>query len=841
MSDFPHLNFLKKANGRYRTRPFPIDSSNEKTNSLKENRASHSRKLFESINNLANSWSSKIEERKKSALPSLPNEDVVPIFLQIDTDNMKVDSLSGFGIDVVSEEGNGYFIGASSLGFEGLRKKIKLFAKEQGLFKNQAAQLWQINEGYQWRLEQVISSELKAKWHEIQDEHNYYVEVSIACYKKRPDQPRQKKDQSDESYEEKLAEWRERDQLILLEREELELERQDDFEKFVKSYKGEILGSFIDFEDSFGCKIRINGKGLKDIALNYQYVFEVAEQAISPVLYADSFSSGDIGSVELVEPKEGSSSVCIIDSGIQEGHKLLNKAIDASRSRSFTSSQETHDVAGGAGHGTGVAGAVLYGNNIPKSGKYELPCKIYNARVLDWDPVGQGTYIPNNIHTSTLMESIVDFYPDVNIFNMSINSSVSCKTSHMSQWAATLDKLSHEKGKLFIVSAGNLKISSTSNSFPGIKNYLDGGFEYPEFLLEKASRISNPAQSSFALTVGSVCHNEYMDGFKKSFGKTGDPSSFSRTGLGLWGMIKPDVVEFGGDFVVESNSTKNISTHSNTSPEIVQSTLNGFSGVGSGYVGTSYSAPKVAHIAAKLENVFPAKSLNFYRALIVQSARLPGGRLKDPETDDLRHMGYGIPNLSRATENTKNRITYTYSGYLSGKESDIFSIKIPEEILSEADEYDVMIEATLSFTARTRRTRKYLNSYMSTSLIWESSGENEKIEDFTKRVLDLEAPDLLDQGSALRWTIRERSNWSTINGVKRQDNSLQKSWCIMKSFNLPEEICFAVKGKKGWEKDDEKIPYTFVVSFESLNVDINLYEMIQVENEIPIEIQNQDS
>jgi subtilisin family serine protease len=42
--------------------------------------------------------------------------------------------------------------------------------------------------------------------------------------------------------------------------------------------------------------------------------------------------------------------------------------------------------------------------------------------------------------------------------------------------------------------------------------------------------------------------------------------------------------------------------------------------------GTSFAAPKVAHIAAHIQNHFPAASPLLYRALIVQSARWRAGQ-----------------------------------------------------------------------------------------------------------------------------------------------------------------------------------------------------------------------
>lgn len=151
-----------------------------------------------------------------------------------------------------------------------------------------------------------------------------------------------------------------------------------------------------------------------------------------------------------------------------------------------------------------------------------------------------------------------------------------------------------------------------------------------------------------------MCIERYEDVDRISFGERDNPSAFSRTGLGLWNMIKPDVVEYGGDWIREKNANPNLSYESITSPELIKAT-------GTAYardtIGTSFAAPKVTHIAAQLQKLYAFEDANLYRALIVQSARLPGEKFKDPRVEDLRYFGYGIPNLERATKNTDNRIT----------------------------------------------------------------------------------------------------------------------------------------------------------------------------------------
>jgi hypothetical protein len=840
MAEFPHLPFPEVINGVHKPKKIKVDKYvNEVTSDNLNKRETHGKGLLSNVEHLSAYWADNIEKRKALNLPELPNPDVIPVFLQIDTSEFNVESLqSSFGIEIIAEEENGFIIGASKDNFKSLREKIEIFLKNEAgkKFQNKASQLWSINDGTQWKVQELLSDELKAKWNQIQNDEILIIDIGIACYLRISEQPTKGKDDTEEKYQAALARWNQRKLDTEIERDEIAQIRQTEFEKLVLAHKGELISGYVDFEDSFSCRIRISGEGLKDIVLNYQYLFEVIE---SDALFGVEHGSADIGDfeAELIAPDDSYPSVCVIDSGIQEGHRLLEPAIDKEKSKSFIpGDNNVADLVANGGHGTRVAGAVLYPSFIPRENSYQLPCFIQNARVLSSDAT-----LSENIYPPKLMEEVVQYFEGTRLFNMSINSYSPCKLIHMSQWASSIDKLMFEKDILFILSAGNLHRETGSHIKPGIKDHLNSGKVYPNYLLEeKSSRIANPSQSSFALTVGSVCIEKFDSPDKESFGEKDSPSPFSRTGLGLWGCVKPDVVEYGGDFTIEKNENPNISYETTTSPELVKSTLGGGSGVGNDSVGTSYAAPKVANIAAHLERLYPKQSINLYRALIVQSARLPDRAFVNPTIDHIRHYGYGIPNMERATRNSEKRITLISSGNLSAKQAIVYQVKVPEQMRSAGQDYDVLIEVSLSFMAKPRRTRRKTQSYLSTWLDWESSKLNEKYDQFLNRVLqNMDDPieDVEDQDS-IKWVIRERKDSSKIKDLKRQDSSIQKSWCVMKAYQLPEFLCLAVVGHKGWETDlSDKVPFSIAVSFEALNENINIYEMIRIENEIEIPVE----
>jgi hypothetical protein len=238
----------------------------------------------------------------------------------------------------------------------------------------------------------------------------------------------------------------------------------------------------------------------------------------------------------------------------------------------------------------------------------------------------------------------------------------------MSAWAAQIDTMSEQLDILIIQSSGNIR-DSASSPRSGILDHLDAGRTYPDFLIEPSSRVANPAQSLQALTVGSVAYKYYKSNGWVSFVKNeAEPSSFSRSGLGLWNVIKPEVVEFGGDYLLSPGTPALLGTPTegrDCFPELVRSTK---FGPGPEFdrddIGTSYAAPKVTHIAAHLQRVLPDEPCLLYRALIVQSARWPDwtrGTTVDTNLA-IRTLGYGLPDLERATTNNDYRITLITSG-----------------------------------------------------------------------------------------------------------------------------------------------------------------------------------
>lgn len=850
MSGFPHLELkLKLQNTFVADGRGPKNSEQTQENLKKRNE--HADNLDDQREKVDLFWNGYLIERKMKGFPDLPDENIIPVLLTVDQKTFDIESLKGFKIEIVSEEEDGIIIGAAADNFKSLREKIDQFKNEKrgggGI-----AKLWSIDTGIRWKTEQILSQELSNKWDKIDDKKIYQVDLSIACYVKMPDKPSRAKGDSDERFDYKMSKWHEKLDIAIQEQENIALKRQTEFESFIEGYNANILSSYVEvkdkfasFSDSFSCRIEINGQGLKDLVLSYQYLFDVSEVEELELLSSNQEFEFEISDLELLPPDDNAPKICIIDSGIQENHKLLESAIEKGSSYNFIEQNtNTGDEVHNGGHGTKVAGAALYPVEIPKKGTLKLPFWIQNAKILN-----SQNSLPSTFPPPVLMEKIVEKYcKGTKIFNLSVNELSPCKTTHMSVWAAQIDKLSYEKDILFIISTGNInpKVHSISPFIPSLEKYISSGDSYPDYLFKNLSRISNPSQSSFALTVGSVCLNEYEDTDTKSFGKRNELSAFTKTGFGLWGMIKPDVVEYGGDFVREKlGKYPIIKENLKTSPELVKSTLHGGKGSGRDAVGTSFAAPKVASIAAAVQSILPNDSALMFRALVVHSARHPNGIFKKTELNHLRAFGYGIPDVVRATGNDQKRVTLIASNKILLNQAHIYTIEIPSELRRPGDDYEVLIEITLSYYALPRLTRKTTRSYLSKRLEWETSKFNEGFDIFKNRIIKTMAEESEEENTikgeadrGIPWVIDKRKSWGKVKGVSRNDNTIQKDWALLRSNQLPNELSLAVVGKKGWDKNtDEKIPYAINVSLEFIEADITVYEKIKISNEANVEIE----
>ena len=858
--NFEHLPLILRQRGHANLKGFGKASPQTVANA--NARQAHSFSLTTSAQSLKANWETIKTQSALQGVPIIPQG--IPILLKVDT-GLDLDVLrEKFDFEIVAEQEDGYVIvAAEDIELTPFVQMVNGFAVQiRGSAK--IAEVHKLFDNPSDRLSRILTDRLLEVWPTIADAQFYIVDIGIACCgtKEIPKRPVRGKRMTDADWAKRDAEWSQARADVYESWDQLKRGRETEIERFAAHYGAEII-HLVDrtpFEaavllDSFTVRIRISGKGLRDFVLNYPYIFEVVEPE-DIALPQDSNATGATGALQIspVAPDADAPAVCIIDSGIQEGHIFIQPAIDQSTSYCFLPGKQTTDVGDfvqPGGHGTRVSGAVLYGETVPPSGTPKLPFWIQNARVLN-----EQNKMPEELFPPEVLRAVVTRFHtgprETKIFNHSINASGYCRTRHMSAWAAEIDLLSATYDILIVQSAGNLPRTGTA-PYIGVKDHLDAGRPYPKYLYEDSARVANPAQSLQALTVGSVAYGAFDDGGWRSFGREdGHPSAFSRSGPGIWSVTKPEVVEYGGDDIRTSNDPVDVRDGGIASacPELVRSTM---FPPGPAYdrdaVGTSFAAPKVARIAAKLQVVLPHQPALLYRALIVQSARWPEWaealmtqlrQTADSEERQaliervsriIRCLGYGLPDVVRATTNTDHRTTFITNGQVSIRslEGHIYQVPIPDELRGAGDEYDIRIEVTLSFVAQPRRTRRKLRRYLSTWVDWKSSKLGESIGSFRVRALkEVQDGEDLQPGATLPWVLQGNSDHGLIRGTKRNNGTVQKDWAVVKSNTLPTDFCIAVMGHQGWSRDpDSTATYSLAVSFEILGQEIVIYDALR--------------
>lgn len=829
-TNFEHLPLAAQKNGVFRSRPISIQGD-QTTASNKQNRQQHRDSLFTQAQRLSRFWHERQNERQEHNLITIPGG--VPFLLEIEP-TADVEFLRGLGFEIVCDLDEGFIIVSS------LQTDLNDFLqKVDGFISNNRgtgniAKVYALH-GDNDRLKRILSDDLYNQWNTLNDDNIYTVEISVSCagIMTPPNLPKKTNEATDEAYNAKIANKKTQYENEI---EHIAIEREAQIENIVSAYNGIFLTSFISEGDSFSVTLQICGKGLRDLVLNYAYIFEVSFKSEILTENANTNIQGPHHDIQLEAPEAGSPIVCIIDSGIQESHKYIAKAILKNDSLCLIPNQtNVNDEVPNGGHGTRVAGAVLFPQEIQTAeNTYKLPYFIRNVKILD-----AHNGLLDTISREGALEFIVKRFAvesdiKTKIFNHSIGENKPFyELKHMSSWAAKIDDLSYEYDVLFIQAAGNMMPDI-------IRAHIRAGYNYPDYLGHQLSQIANPAQSLQAITVGSISHTCCITDDIQAMGAEGEPSSFTRVGPGIWDSIKPEVVEFGGTHVINRNDPNIVlTTPPDVCPNLIRTSPEGYA-FAKDTIGTSFSTPKVASIAAGIQKILPNSPALLYRALIAQSARW----LKDDNNlsqDDckflLRTEGYGLPNFERATQNTNYRVTLATMNLLEigEKEAHIFSINIPQELRDLGEDYNIRIEVTLSYASKPKRTRRSLRGYLSTWLDWTCSKKNESQHDFENRIFEA-SRDGQDEGQ-FPWQIHERPQYGYIRDFSRSKQTLQKDWCLIKSSHLSDTFCIAVKGHKGWGSVF-KAKYVLTVSFEAIDQDIEIYEPIRLCNQVEIETES---
>lgn len=411
----------------------------------------------------------------------------------------------------------------------------------------------------------------------------------------------------------------------------------------------------------------------------------------------------------------------------------------------------------------------------------------------------------------------------VRIINLALGDPVRQLATLMSPLARLIDYLSFKYSILFIVSAGNHPetIEMIGSSFDELrkKNITERSEEYFKCLSknQRNIKILSPAENINGLTIGAIYDDycEVGEGERTIFAvQRGLPSPISSHGKGYRSIITPDLYYRGGrKYIVDSLSGKCEWSKSNREPgcKVAAPTIDSSKDGQAFTFGTSDATALISHEALKcydiLNDIYKLETGEVppynYIAILVKAMLTHGASWGDiasqvakmtdaKEKQVSRWLGYGIPNISRVEECTKNRVTLIGSGSLKKDEGHIFTLPLPIDISSKVIKRRLIV--TLAYFSPVEVSKQ---AYRSAKLWFDIVG-NEQLA-----------------------SNRENTEWQAVQKGTLQHEIFESEKALI--WDDKKEIQIKVNCKEDAGKIKNDIPYCIFVTFEvaeGYNIDV---------------------
>lgn len=549
--------------------------------------------------------------------------------------------------------------------------------------------------------------------------------------------------------------------------------------------------------------------------------------------------------------------VCLLDSGINNGHQLLQPLIDDANALTVDNAWGTddHDERR-AGHGTLMAGIAGYGQLeqlLVSSNTISLTHKLSSVKIL---PRPHQTTTPEELWGDVTAQAIyiteIQNPNMVLVYCMSVTSTIGSGQGRPSSWSGQIDNLAFGEGenqRLIIISAGNVRNDESWRNYP-----------YSNF----TSSIHNPAQSWNALVAGAYTQKTQVNDVNfqnyTPVASEGELSPYSSTSL-VWERrwpIKPDVVFEGGNLLKAPDN--NITPHDDLELLSTSKSFNDkpFDTINA----TSAAAAQASWFAAKIAYEYPNAWPETIRGLMIHSAKWNPAMLsqmnvqqgnKSSYNNLLRTFGFGVPELDRALYSRESALTFIGQetiqpfNYKAGSKSvpetneiHFFNLPWPKDLLLGMGQIPVRLRITLSYfiepgVGEIGWKDKY--RYQSHGLRFDSNNIGESEGDFKKRIniAAREENEVVIGNSRIdRWAI------GTNN---RSNGSIHSDFWEGTPAELATCNHIAVYPVIGWWRErkhlgkvETKTRYSLIISLETPAQDIELYTTVKNMIEVPIEI-----
>ena len=483
-------------------------------------------------------------------------------------------------------------------------------------------------------------------------------------------------------------------------------------------------------------------------------------------------------------PPDDAPRIVVLDSGLVAGHPVLSPAIGDAQS--FPSSLGANDE---DGHGTSVAGIALYDDvaDCIRNGRFVPELRLFSGRIFDSQNTGYSSLIENRVD-----EAVRYFVREYGckVFNLSYGDlNKPYQGRRVSGLAVTLDALSRELNVLFLVPTGNYLGDADGPD--------DWRAEYPCYLTGERARLIDPAPALNALTVGSLArydmgrpNQRYPDDpAYRPVARTNQPSPFTRRGPSVNGAIKPELVDYGGNWMMDTRAGNHLMVGQQGVGEI--STSRGFA-AGRPFTedsGTSFAAPRVANAAAKILAGLPNASPDLCRALLVAHARKMEAwdDLFPNENDALWNVtGYGQVDRSALFRSLDDCVTLWAEERIENRHHHFYRIPVPREFW-QGGKRQRELTIALAYRPAVRTTRI---DYRATSIGFRlvQAGSLDEVTRAFNAASDRDADPAIkerDSGRSISETARSRGTVQASTWAFAQPSSKvqESSWFVVVTRN----------------------------------------------------------
>ncbi|PGX26356.1 hypothetical protein COE22_12645 [Bacillus cereus] len=637
-------------------------------------------------------------------------------------------------------------------------------------------------------------------------------------------------------------------------------ELRDEFFNLCGQYQIRYDDIYLQFQERQVILIYAKGADLAEIVCTLSTVVEIRRpsKAIADWYFRESGLNLSADSMEelLLSPSaEHNVHITLLDTGIAYNHPMLRKAIHES---SLFSIDESGDVSDYNGHGTSMAGLLLYDNlaNVITSGRaYQLPAWIESVRI-PLAETNEGLHLWGSTIRSAI-EMVEESSQNKRIYCMAIsedpnNQNVgSHELGKPSSWSATIDDLIYNDGenpRLFLIAAGNIQEHHIKkNTYP---------------YLNLTSQLLDPAQSRNAITVGAMTDldkltDTSMEMLYTPVAEKGQMSPYSRSHLIANDAIKPDIVCEGGNVANDVDDTF-CSTESglclvSTYKDVIHNPYTIFNA-------TSAATANATRMLARIWNENPTLRLETIRGLLIHSATWTS-QMKEQFSntrDLLRACGYGVPNLELAMHSLTSRVTLIAETKIQAqyekevpeidsmentikmvkkkvRDMYVYELPWPEELLLGLGDLQVELRVTLSYFMEPNPKRNF-SKYEGAGLKWEMKKVDENDTEFYQRV-----------NHAMRGEGEQNftgdTGW-TIGIQKRSRGTIQSDRWYGTAAELASRNKIAIYTTYGWWNDrkefkDKAFNFSVIISIVTEESSIDLYTPIStiVENNNLVDVE----